>query len=136
MARKEFSYRGQTVEKLKEIPMDDLIKLLPSRIRRHLKRGFTEQEKKLLARIRRVLKEKGETPAGIVIKTHCRSMPILPETVGLTFGVYNGKEFVTFEVKPEMVGHYLGEFALTRKPVKHSAPGIGATRSSLFVPVK
>lgn len=63
-------------------------------------------------------------------------MPVLPEMIGLVFSIYNGKEFVDVEVGPEMIGHFLGEFALTRKPVKHSAPGVGATRSSLFVPIK
>ena len=63
-------------------------------------------------------------------------MIILPEMVGVKIGVYNGKEYTPVEVKPEMIGHRLGEFALTRKPVKHSSPGFGATRSSKFVPLK
>ncbi|RLF88358.1 30S ribosomal protein S19, partial [Thermococci archaeon] len=61
---------------------------------------------------------------------------ILPEMVGMTIYVHNGKEFVPVEIKPEMIGHYLGEFAPTRKRVQHGAPGIGATRSSMFVAVK
>lgn len=40
------------------------------------------------------------------------------------------------EVKPEMIGHYLGEFSLSYKPVKHGRPGIGATHSSRFIPLK
>ena len=136
MARKEFTYRGKTLNELLGMSMDDLVKLLPSRIRRNLKRGFTESEKKLLIQIknnRKILNEGGKSG---IIKTHCRDIPILPEMVGLKFGIYTGKEFVEVEIKPEMIGLHLGEFALTRKPVKHSAPGIGATRSSLFVPIK
>ncbi len=56
--------------------------------------------------------------------------------VGIKIGVYSGKEYVPLEIKPEMLGHRLGEFVMTRKQVKHSAPGFGATRSSKFVPLK
>lgn len=116
--------------------MDDLVKIFPSRVRRTLKRGFSEMQKKLIADVKasRKILDGGGKPK--TIKTHCRNMPILPEMVGLKFGIYAGKEFTEVEVKPEMVGQVLGEFALTRKTVKHSAPGIGATRSSLFVPIK
>ncbi len=63
-------------------------------------------------------------------------MPILPEFVGLTFEVYNGQSFERVRVEPEMIGHYLGEFQLTRNSVEHGQAGIGATRSSKFVPLK
>ena len=63
-------------------------------------------------------------------------MIIFPEMVGLTIGVYNGKEYLNIEIKPEMIGHYLGEFSLTRKHVQHGSPGIGATKSSKYVPLK
>ena len=70
------------------------------------------------------------------IRTHLRDFIILPQMVGLTFNVYNGKEFSQVRVMPEMIGHYLGEYAPTEKVVRHSAPGVGATRSSQFVPLK
>lgn len=70
------------------------------------------------------------------VKTHVRNMIILPEMVGLVIGVHNGKDFVQVEIKPEMIGHYLGEFAVTNKPVRHGTPGIGASRSSMYVPLK
>jgi len=70
------------------------------------------------------------------IKTHCRDMVILPEMVGLTLLVHSGKEFAPVEVKPEMIGHYLGEFIITNKKVIHGTPGIGASRSSMYVPLK
>lgn len=69
-----------------------------------------------------------------VVKTHLRDMIILPEMVGSMVGVYNGKTFNQVEIKPEMIGHYLGEFSITYKPVKHGRPGIGATHSSRFIP--
>ena len=70
------------------------------------------------------------------IKTHCRDMILLPEMVGLSLLVHSGKEFTSVEVKPEMVGHYLGEFVITNKKVVHGTPGIGASRSSMYVPLK
>lgn len=70
------------------------------------------------------------------IKTHCRDMVILPEMAGLTLLVHSGKEFSTVEIKPEMIGHYLGEFVITNKKVVHGTPGIGASRSSMYVPLK
>ncbi|MDH5788198.1 MAG: ribosomal protein S19 family protein, partial [Candidatus Bathyarchaeota archaeon] len=69
-------------------------------------------------------------------KTHVRDMIILPEMVGTTLFVHNGKDFVQVEIKPEMIGHCLGEFAITNRPVKHGTPGIGASRSSMYVPLK
>lgn len=133
---KKFTYRGYTLEELKRLPLEDLAKLLPSRQRRailRLVRGLRPEEKKLLSKVKEISKKgDGET----IIRTHLREMIILPEMVGLKFGVHNGKEFVVVEIKPEMIGHRLGEFSQTRKKVTHGAPGIGATRSSMFVPLK
>ena len=63
-------------------------------------------------------------------------MIILPEMVGVIISVHNGKEFIPVKIKPKMIGHYLGEFAVTNKPVRHGTPGIGASRSSMYVPLK
>ncbi len=114
--------------------MDDFIHVLPSRARRKLLRGLSLQEKKLLEKIRK-LREKGLADRKD-IRTHCRSMVILPEFVGLIIHVHNGKEFVPVKIGPEMIGHRLGEYAMTNRIVKHGRPGIGATRSSLYVPLK
>ena len=136
MARKEFMYRGYTLEELQQMPLDNVIQLFPSRQRRSLKKGFLPRQKKVLEKIRKLKKEgdKGGKPS--IIKTHCRDMMILPEMVGLTFGIYNGKEFSQVTIQPEMIGSYFGEFAPTRKRVEHGDPGMGATRSSMFVPLK
>ena len=127
MARKKFVYRGYELEELQKLPMQDFINLLPSRQRRSLNRGFSDKQKKLLARLRNA---KAEMDNGnrIIIRTHCRDMVILPEMIGLTVGIYNGKEFKVVELVPDMVGHYFGEFALTRARVRHSSPGVGATK--------
>ena len=127
MAKKEFTYRGKTIDELKKLSLNELAQLLPSRQRRKIKRGFTDQHKILLKKLR--ANEKN-------IETHDRDMIILPEMVGSIIKIYNGKEFIPVMMEPEMIGHYLGEFALTRKKVAHSAPGIGATRSSASLSVK
>lgn len=128
-------YRGYTLDQLQSMSMDEFINLLPSRQRRSLHRGLTLEQRTLLEKMRKVkeIMRKGKSE---IVKTHVRDMIILPEMVGLTFLVHNGKEFVPVEIKPEMIGHYLGEFAITNKPVKHGTPGIGASRSSMYVPLK
>ncbi|MFC2162459.1 30S ribosomal protein S19 [Candidatus Altiarchaeota archaeon] len=133
MAKKEFKYRGHTIEELRSMSIEDLAKLYPSRMRRTLSRGFSEQQKKLLEKVKEASAQEKQVKA---IRTHCRDMPVMPSMVGLKFGIYSGKEFTNVEIMPEMVGKYLGEFSMSRKTIKHSAPGVGATRSSLFVPVK
>lgn len=124
----KFTMKGKEWEDIEKMKADEFVKLLPSRQRRALKRGFTEPEKLLLANIRADRKK--------FHKTHCREMAIMPEMVGVRIGVHNGKEFVAVDIKPEMLGHRLGEYAMTRKKVEHSAPGFGATKSSKFVPLK
>ena len=70
------------------------------------------------------------------VKTHLRNMIVVPEMIGCVVGVYNGHNFNNVEIKAEMIGHYLGEFSLAYTPVKHNRPGIGATHSSKFIPLK
>lgn len=129
---KIFTYRGKTAEELAALDMNAIAALLPARTRRHIKRGFTEQEKKLLEKIQAAKAGTYKKP----IETHCREFPILPIMFNLTIKVYNGKEFVPVIVTPEMMGFRLGDFAFTIKEVKHGGPGIGATRGSKFLSVK
>ncbi len=129
---KEFRYRGYTLEQLNSMSTEALLQILPSRARRSLNRGVSEEKRKLLedARATKEGKLQGQ------IKTHARDMIVLPSMVGLTIGVHNGREFVPLEVKAEMIGRYLGEYVITNKKVVHGTPGIGASRSSLYVPLK
>ena len=129
----EFTYRGHTLDELQEMELDEVAELLPARQRRSITRGLDEEQEKLLEKARnRTPEETANNP----IRTHLRDMPVLPEFVDLTFSVYNGAEFDRVEIQPEMIGHYLGEFRLTRTSVEHGQAGIGATRSSKFVPLK
>ncbi len=127
MVKKEFKYKGKTLEELKKMSINEFAELVPARQRRSLKRGLTDQHKILLNKIR-----KGEKN----LKTHCRSMIILPEMVGESVQVHDGKSFIKIIITDEMIGHCLGEFTYNRKRVAHSAPGIGATRSSASLSVK
>lgn len=130
----DFKFKGHTLEELQEMSLEDFSELLSAKKRRVIKRGFSPSQRKLLERVREVNEK--ENPKEDFIRTHCRDMIILPEMVGLRFGVYSGERFAQVEVEPEMVGHRLGGFVITRKKVEHSTPGIGATRSSLYVPLK
>lgn len=146
---RRFRYRGKTLEELLNMPMDQLLQLLPARARRSLLResnsnvqmrrqemGIKESPRmKLLKKIMRA-RELLAQGKNVVIKTHVRDMIVLPVMVGLTIAVYNGKEFVPVKITPEMIGHYLGEFAPTTKKVEHGEPGLKATRSTLFIAMK
>ncbi|MEM4246775.1 MAG: 30S ribosomal protein S19 [Candidatus Woesearchaeota archaeon] len=124
---KEFIYRGKKLDEIRKMDLKDFIQLLPARERRKMKRGLTEQEKIFLENLRAGEKEP---------KTHCRDLVVMPEMLGKLIRIYNGKEYVPVSIEPEMLGHRLGEFAQTRKKVSHSAPGIGATRSSASLSVR
>jgi len=120
MAKKEFAFRGKSLEEIQKLTMKEFSDLLPARQRRSLEGGFTDQQKIFLKKV-----EKGGN-----LETHCRDLVILPNMVGKTIKIYKGNEFVSVIIEPEMMGHFLGEFALTRRRVEHHAPGIGATKSS------
>ncbi|MFH1638282.1 MAG: 30S ribosomal protein S19 [Candidatus Woesearchaeota archaeon] len=132
MAKKIFNYRGKTLNELQEMDLKDFAKLLPARQRRTLTRGSTELIKRLIEKVRKFKAGKKKKP----VKTHCRNAVVIPEMVGIIIHIYNGKSFIPVEITEDMLGHYLGEFAATRNRVQHSAPGVGATRSSAAVSVK
>lgn len=129
----EFTYRGHDLDELQEMSLEEVAELLPARQRRTITRGLSDDHQKVLEEAR---ESTPEETANDPIRTHLRDMPVLPEFVGLTFAVYTGQEFERVEIQPEMLGHYLGEFQLTRTSVEHGQAGIGATRSSKFVPLK
>ncbi len=115
--------------------MDEFIRLLPARQRRSLQRGLNPQQRKFLEELRSTKKSERKSGAP-QLKTHCRDLVVLPEMVGVTLSLHSGKEFAPVEIRAEMIGHCLGEFAITNKKVSHGTPGIGASRSSMYVPLK
>ncbi|MFC6725249.1 30S ribosomal protein S19 [Halobium palmae] len=129
----EFTYRGHSLDELQEMDVDEVAELLPARQRRTIQRGLTREHEKLIEKAESV---DAEESANDPIRTHLRDMPVLPAFVDKTFAIYMGNEFKRVRVEPEMIGHYLGEFQLTRTSVEHGQAGIGATRSSKFVPLK
>jgi small subunit ribosomal protein S19 len=124
--KEEFLYRGRKVSELAKMSVEELAELFPARQRRTIKRGFSREHKKLLSD----LKKKDS------VRTHLRDMIVFPEMVGKSVEIHNGKSFEKVVIIPEMIGHYFGEFALTRGRVMHGAAGVGATKSSKFVPLK
>ena len=121
---KEFTYHGLSKEELANIPNEKLFKLFTARVR-----GINDDKRKLMEE----MKDKNQKNP---IKTHLRDVIILPYMVGVTVHIFSGKEFVPITITLQMVGHYLGEYVITNKRVNHGAPGVGASRSSLYVPLK
>lgn len=126
--KREFTYRGYTLEELQAMTLTELMPLLPARARRSYKRGLNKEQQRFIERLRKNDKE--------ILRTHRREIIVMPDFVGKKVAIYNGKEYKIIEIIPEMIGHYLGEFAITRKFEKHSGPGVGATRSSKYMPLK
>ncbi len=125
---KNFMYRGRSVDDLKAMSMDEFINLLPSRMRRSLRRGLSNEQRIVLERLRQ--------DNGKPIKTHARDMVVLPEMIGKIILVHSGQQFVEIRINEKMLGHYLGEYVITNKLVRHGKPGIGASRSSMYIPLK
>ena len=133
---RKFSYRGIDLEQLLDMKTEQLVELVSSRARRRFSRGLKAKPMSLIKKLRKAKKEAPEHEKPQVVKTHLRNMIVVPEMIGSVVGIYNGKVFNAVEIKPDMVGHYLGEFSITYKPVRHGKPGIGATNSSKFTSLK
>jgi len=129
---------GRDIEELKKLSDEEVLKLLGANARRTLKRGQVKDNPKLFKKINKAIKEleAGAEEHKTKIRTHLRNLVITPKMVGLTIHVHSGNEFKKVVIKERMIGDYIGEYAMTRKMVKHSSPGVGASRSSKFVPMK
>ena len=133
---RKYSYRGIDLEQLLDVTPEQFTELVTCRVRRKFNRGMKRKHTALLKKLRTAKKNTAPMEKPEVVKTHVRNMVIVPEMIGSIVGVYNGKTFNQVEIRAEMTGHYLGEFSITYKPVKHGRPGIGATNSSRFIPLK
>ena len=129
---KEFDYRGIPLDQLQNMSLEKLFEIFPARARRSLTRGITDGKRKLIEEIKLAKAGKSKNP----IKTHIRDLIVLPYMVGVTVNVFSGKEFVPVTITPQMIGHFIGVYVRTNKRVVHGAPGVGASRSSLYVPLK
>ena len=126
MAKKIFSYRGKTLEDLQQMTLSEFAEMLPSRQRRSIKRGLDEGKKKIMKKLSKLDS----------IETHVRDMIVLPQFVGKTIKIHNGKEFFPVIIQEDMIGCFFGELSQTRRKVQHNAPGVGATKSSSNLSVK
>ncbi len=125
--KKEFLYRGKSLEEVQKMSLDEFIELLPARARRTVTRGMMDKNPRFFRHL-----DRGDG----VIKTHSRELVVLPSMISKTISIHDGKSFVDVPVTIEMVGHKIGEFAPTRKTTKHTGVGVGATRSSKYMPLK
>ena len=125
----EFLYRGQSIKDIVALPFDQQLALMPSRSRRFFSRELDHDTQVFFQKVK-------EAVDGEELRTHLRDFPVIPQMVGKLVHIHNGKEFQKIGITTEMIGHKLGEFAHTRKSVKHTGPGVGATRSSKFMPLK
>jgi small subunit ribosomal protein S15e len=128
--------KSNRMNRLLDLPSNQLLNILHARARRRFNRGLKRRPMGLIKKLRKAKQEAKPNEKPDLVKTHLRDMIIVPEMIGSVVGIYSGKEFNQVEIKPEMVGHYLGEFSISYKPVKHGRPGIGATHSSRFIPLK
>jgi small subunit ribosomal protein S15e len=133
---KKFSYRGNDLKKLIDMNMDEMSQQLRSRQRRKLRRKMGSKYARFINKLLDAKKHTGTGEKPAAVKTHLRDCIVLPSMVQSVINIHKGNGYSNIEVKPEMIGYYLGEFAITYKRVSHGKPGVGATHSSKFVPIK
>jgi len=121
--KKQFTFRGKTIEELKTLDVREFAKFLRSKERRSTLRQFQKLENFVNRAKVKLAKNKP-------IKTHDRTSVIIPAMIDMKIQIYNGNKFVPVIITKEMLGHRLGEFALTRGRVKHGSAGVGATKGS------
>lgn len=134
---KKSMFRGIELHDLLDLKINKVQELFCSRQKRRLARqGIKKQYERFLKKLRKAKKEcpAGEKPKAV--RTHLRNCIVIPEMVGSVIECYAGKVWNQFDVKAEMIGHYLGEFSLTYKLVRHGKAGVGATHSSKFTSLK
>lgn len=128
-----YSYRGVDLEQLLTMSNEEFIKLAPARIRRRFARGLGHKPARFMKKLRAAKLAAPENEKPNVVKTHMRNMIVFPEMIGSVVGIYNGKVFNQVEIRPEMLGHYLGEFSISYTPVRHGRAGATTSR---FIPLR
>jgi small subunit ribosomal protein S15e len=131
---KKQMYRGHELDKLLDMNREAVVNLMKSRQQRRFRHGFASKYDRLIKKLRIAKKECVVGEKQRAVRTHLRNAIIVPEMCGGTVDVYGGKYWNPVEVKADMIGHYLAEFSMTYKPIRHGKVGVGATRSSKFTP--
>ncbi len=121
--KKQFTFKGKTIEELKALDVREFAKYLKSRQKRAVLRQFQTVETFVHRSKKKMEKNKQ-------IKTHNRALVIVPQMVGMKISIHSGHSFVPIEIIKEMLGHRLGEFVPTRMKIKHGTAGIGSTKGS------
>ena len=130
------TFRGVELEKLLDMKTEEYVKLFRSRLRRRYRRGLPLKYSRFVNKLVKAKKNTAQGEKPKTMKTHYRNCIIVPDMVHSVVGIYNGKKYNDVEIKPEMIGHYLGEFSVTYKPINHGKPGQGSTHGSKFVALK
>lgn len=99
--------------RLLDLSSDQLRDVVHARARRRFNRGLKRKPMGLIKKLRKAKQEAKPNEKPDLVKTHLRDMIVVPEMIGSVIGIYSGKEFNQVEIKPEMVGHYLGEFSIS-----------------------
>lgn len=133
---KKYTFRGLDIDALTALKNEQLIELLRCRQRRRFNRGLKHKYQRFIMKIRKAKKnlQPGEKPAPV--KTKLRNAIVLPEMVGSVVGIHSGNTYSNVEIKFDMIGRYLAEFAISYKPTKHGKPGVGATKGSQHTALK
>src|SRR3989338_9051497 len=129
LRKKDFTYRGKSLDELKAMEIREFSQLLKSNERRTVLKQY-DMIQRFILRCNESIKQNK------YIKTHLRTIVIVPKMIGMKIQIHNGKTFTPIIIENEMLGHRLGEFSATRSKVKHGAAGVGATRSSASKSVK
>lgn len=134
---KTFTYKGKDLETLMNMKLSEFAQLIPSKNRRHLLRGINKYELSLLEEVDKwqaTAQETGKKPGPI--KTHERTMVIVPSMIGCSIAVHCGNGFFPLDIKAEMIGKKLKDYVPTKVHPSHGRPGVGAIQSGKFIPLK
>ena len=129
-------YRGIELDALLDMNMDSVVALMKSRAQRRFKHGIHGKYERLIKKLRIAKKNTIPGEKQPTVKTHLRNTVIVPEMCGGVVDVYGGKYWNPVEIKADMIGHFLAEYSMTYKPIRHGKVGVGATRSSKFTSLR
>lgn len=120
---KKFSFRGIDIEDIMKLSLEEFAPLLKSTLRRKLKRGLTKDEFSVINACKEAQKS-GNLFKTQPFLTKARNTPIVNFMIGNTIGVYNGCGYISVEIKPEMLGNRLKDYAPSKNSKSHGKPGI------------